>query len=195
MRLAVFVSGNGSNLQCIIDAIQNKILVGTEIDLVVADRNCFAIERARSNNVKVLLIDRKSIDFDELDRLLKKDNISHIILVGFLSIIEQLFCDKWKNKIINLHPSLLPKYGGKGMYGLKVHQAVIVNKETESGATIHYVSAGVDEGDIILQKKCEVEENETALSLQTKIHVIEKEILIESLKILYAKAQSANQRI
>jgi phosphoribosylglycinamide formyltransferase-1 len=195
MRLAVFVSGNGSNLQCIIDAIQNKILVGTEIDLVVADRNCFAIERARSSNVKVLLIDRKSIDFDELDRLLKKDNISHIILVGFLSIIEKLFCDKWKNKIINLHPSLLPKYGGKGMYGLKVHQAVIVNKETESGATIHYVSAGVDEGDIILQKKCEVEENETALSLQTKIHVIEKEILIESLKILYAKAQSANQRI
>ena len=187
MRLAVFVSGNGSNLQCIIDAIDNKLLIDISIGLVIADRECFAIERAKKSNIKYLMINRKSIDFKAIDSELKKEKISHIILAGFLSIIDKSFCEAWKNKIINLHPSLLPKYGGKGMYGIKVHQAVIDHKEKESGATIHYVTAGVDEGEILLQEKCKVDENETATSLQNKIHVIEKEILIESLKILYAK--------
>jgi len=192
MRLAVFVSGNGSNLQSIIDAIQQNVLNEITIDVVVADRDCFAIQRAEQAGIEVILVNRKSNWTDEVYTQLKSKQISHIVLAGFLSILNKTICDEWKNKIINLHPSLLPKYGGKGMYGLKVHQAVIDNKETQSGATVHYVTEGVDEGNILMQKTCSVDLNETPDSLQNKIHLIEKDILIESIKILYAKAQGAD---
>lgn len=192
MRLAVFVSGNGSNLQSIIDAIQQNVLNEITIDVVVADRDCFAIQRAEQAGIEVILVNRKSNWTDEVYTLLKSKQISHIVLAGFLSILNSIICEEWKNKIINLHPSLLPKYGGKGMYGLKVHQAVIDNKETQSGATVHYVTEGVDEGNILMQKTCSVDLNETPDSLQNKIHLIEKDILIESIKILYAKAQGAD---
>lgn len=192
MRLAVFVSGNGSNLQSIIDAIQQKVLNEITIDVVVADRDCFAIQRAEQAGIEVILVNRKSNWTDEVYTLLKSKQISHIVLAGFLSILNSIICEEWKNKIINLHPSLLPKYGGKGMYGLKVHQAVIDNKETQSGATVHYVTEGVDEGNILMQKTCSVDLNDTPDSLQNKIHLIEKDILIESIKILYAKAQGAD---
>lgn len=192
MRLAVFVSGNGSNLQSIIDAVQQNLLKGITIDLVVADRDCYAIQRAEQAGIEVLLVNRKNNWTYDVYATLKSKQISHIVLAGFLSIIDKIICEEWKNKIINLHPSLLPKYGGKGMYGLKVHQAVIDNKEAESGATVHYVTEGVDEGNILLQKNCIVSINETAETLQEKIHLIEKEILIESIKILYAKAQSTH---
>ena len=192
MRLAVFVSGNGSNLQGIIDAVQQKVLNGITVDMVVADRNCYATQRAEQAGIEVMIVNRKSNWTDEVFANLKSKQISHIVLAGFLSILNNTICEEWKNKIINLHPSLLPKYGGKGMYGLKVHQAVIDNNETQSGATVHYVTEGVDEGNILLQKKCSVAIDETANSLQEKIHLIEKEILIESIKILYAKAQGAD---
>jgi phosphoribosylglycinamide formyltransferase-1 len=192
MRLAIFVSGNGSNLQSIINAVQQKVLNGITIDVVVADRDCYAIQRAEQAGIEVMLANRKSNWTNEVYVNLKSKQISHIVLAGFLSILNNSICDEWKNKIINLHPSLLPKYGGKGMYGLKVHQAVIDNKETQSGATVHYVTEGIDEGNILLQKTCSVEFNETPDSLQNKIHFIEKEILIESIKILYAKAQGAD---
>jgi phosphoribosylglycinamide formyltransferase-1 len=192
MRLAIFVSGNGSNLQSIINAVQQKVLNGITIDVVVADRDCYAIQRAEQAGIEVMLANRKSTWTNEVYVNLKSKQISHIVLAGFLSILNNSICDEWKNKIINLHPSLLPKYGGKGMYGLKVHQAVIDNKETQSGATVHYVTEGIDEGNILLQKTCSVEFNETPDSLQNKIHFIEKEILIESIKILYAKAQGAD---
>ena len=192
MRLAVFVSGNGSNLQSIIDAVQQKVLNEITIDVVVADRDCYAIKRAEQAGIEVMLVNRKSNWTDKVYTQLKSKQISHIVLAGFLSILNSIICEEWKNKIINLHPSLLPKYGGKGMYGLKVHQAVIDNKETQSGATVHYVTEGVDEGNILMQKTCNVDFNETPDSLQNKIHLIEKDILIESIKILYAKAQGAD---
>jgi phosphoribosylglycinamide formyltransferase-1 len=192
MRLAVFVSGNGSNLQSIIDAVQQKVLNEITIDVVVADRDCYAIKRAEQAGIEVMLVNRKSNWTDKVYTQLKSKQISHIVLAGFLSILNSIICEEWKNKIINLHPSLLPKYGGKGMYGLKVHQAVIENKESESGATVHYVIEGIDEGNILLQKKCSVAINETPDSLQEKIHLIEKEILIDSIKILYAKAQGTD---
>jgi len=192
MRLAVFFSGNGSNLQCIIDNIQSQSLKNISIDVVVADRICYGIKRAQQAGIEVLMVNRKNTWNDELFAILKSKQISHIVLAGFLSILDKTICEEWKNKIINLHPSLLPKYGGKGMYGLNVHQAVIENKETESGATVHYVTEGIDEGNILLQKKCSVAFNETPDSLQNKIQLIEKDILIESIKILYAKAQGAD---
>lgn len=190
MRLAVFVSGNGSNLQCIIDNIQSQFLNGITIGVVVADRDCYANQRAQNNNLKTLLINKKADWHTQIEATLKEEDITHIVLAGFLSILNKTFCESWKNKLINLHPSLLPKYGGKGMYGLKVHQAVIDHKEIESGATVHFVTEKIDEGSILLQRKCNVDLNETADSLQNKIHEIEKDILIESIKILYAKTQS-----
>ena len=187
MQLAVFVSGNGSNLQSIIDAINNQTLKNTHIALVVADRNSYATERATQHHIPYLLFDRKANWQNKVQEELIQHKISHIVLAGFLSILPKQFCENWKNKVINLHPALLPKYGGKGMYGLKVHQAVIDNKDEVSGATVHFVNELIDDGDIILQESCSVEENETAETLQQKIHSIEHTILIKAIQILHEK--------
>ena len=192
MNLAVFVSGGGTNLQTIIDAINSSVLPNINIELVVADRNCYAIERAKSNNIKQAVFNRKEINHDAIYSLLIENNISHIVLAGYLSIIDVAICKNWKNKIINIHPSLLPKYGGKGMYGEKVHEAVVANKDSFSGATVHFVTEGIDEGEIVVQKQIALSENETVVSLQQKVLKVEHEILIDSLKILYAKEKSAN---
>jgi phosphoribosylglycinamide formyltransferase-1 len=177
MKLAVFVSGNGSNLQVIIDAIKERSLTGINIEIVIADRNCFALERAKQANIFTYQLDRRSDWYQEVDFILKKREVTHILLAGFLSVIHPAICMTWKNKIINLHPSLLPKYGGKGMYGLSVHQAVILNHENESGATIHHVTEQLDDGKILLQKKCKVDLDETPESLQQKVHLIEHDLI------------------
>jgi phosphoribosylglycinamide formyltransferase-1 len=192
MNLAVFVSGGGTNLQAIIDAINSGVLPNINIELVVADRNCYAIERATTNNIKHAVFNRKEINHEAIYKLLLENNISHIVLAGYLSIIDVAICKNWKNKIINIHPSLLPKYGGKGMYGEKVHEAVVANKDSFSGATVHFVTEGIDEGEIVVQKQIALSENETVVSLQQKVLKVEHEILIDSLKILYAKEKSAD---
>lgn len=190
MKIAVFVSGNGSNLQCIIDKCKSNELEGIEISIVIADRNCYAVQKAKIEKIDCITVDRKEKWQLNIDTLLKERNIELIVLAGFLTILENNFCNQWENKIINIHPSLLPKYGGKGMYGLKVHQAVIDNKEKESGATVHFVTTHIDKGEIILQEKIDIKEEATASSLQELIHQIEHRLLIKSLKLLYAKAQS-----
>ena len=187
MQLAVFVSGSGTNLQCIIDAIENGTLKNTSIGLIVADRNCYATERAAQHHIPYFIFDRKSNWQNEIFDELIQHKISHIVLAGFLSIVPKQFCENWKNKVINLHPALLPKYGGKGMYGLKVHQAVIDNNENISGATVHFVNELIDDGDIIIQESCSVDKNETAETLQNKIHLIEHSILIKVIQILHEK--------
>lgn len=192
MNLAVFVSGGGTNLQAIIDAVNNGEIPNSKIELIVADRNCYAIERATTNNIKHFLFNRKENNSPSIVSLLQEHKISHIVLAGYLSILDKTICQVWENKIINIHPSLLPKYGGKGMYGEHVHKAVIENKEIVSGATVHFVTEGIDDGGIILQKEIAVEVNETVSSLQQKVLKIEHEILIESLKILYAKETGAD---
>jgi phosphoribosylglycinamide formyltransferase-1 len=192
MKIAVFVSGNGSNLQCIIDNCKSKEIEGIEISIVIADRNCYAIQRAKNEKIDWITVDRKENWQQKIHILLKERKVEFIVLAGFLSILESNFCSKWENKIINIHPSLLPKYGGIGMYGLKVHQSVIDNKEKESGATVHFVTHGIDEGDIILQEKIDIKEDTTAASLQELIHPIEHRLLINSLKLIHAKAQSTH---
>ena len=187
MNLAVFVSGGGTNLQAIIDAVNYGEIPNSKIELIIADRNCYAIERASTNNIKHFVFNRKEKNSEDIVSLLQEHKISHIVLAGYLSILDKTICKVWENKIINIHPSLLPKYGGKGMYGEHVHKAVIENKEMVSGATVHFVTEGIDDGGIILQKEIAIEVNETASSLQQKVLKIEHEILIESLKILYAK--------
>ncbi len=188
MNLAVLVSGGGTNLRRIIDAIDSGELKNTNIQLVIADRDCYAIERALDKDLTVFLLERGKNLSKEIDELLsEKKNIDLIVLAGFLSILSADFCTKWGRKMINIHPALLPKFGGKGMYGAKVHQAVLDAGETESGATVHFVTPEVDEGEIIVQGKFPVDKGDTVADLQKKVMKVEQKILIEAINIIASK--------
>jgi len=187
MRIAVFVSGSGSNLQNIIDSIESGQLENVEIAMVMADRYCYGIERSLDHGLPTYLLDDRSTFSEDADHNLTGENVDLIVLAGFLSILTPEFTEKWKNKIINIHPSLLPKFGGKGMYGAKVHQAVLDAGEKVSGATVHFVTAGVDEGEIILQKEFPIDEGDQVEDLQRKVAEIEKVIMIEAIRKLSQK--------
>ncbi|WP_157148138.1 phosphoribosylglycinamide formyltransferase [Brachyspira pilosicoli] len=175
-NIAVLISGGGSNLKSLIDNQKEYY----KINVVIADRDCGGLNIAREANIDAVLIDRKEYReklSKKIDEELKKYNIDLIVLAGYLSIVDSNFISKWKNKIINIHPSLLPKFGGKGMYGMKVHEAVIKNKEKESGCTVHYVTDTIDGGDIIMQNKVNVLEDDTPEILQKRVLVEEHKIL------------------
>ena len=187
-QIAVFISGSGSNLQSIIDNIENGNL-NCEISYVIADRECFGLERAEKHGIKSIMLDKKLFGnklSDEISAILENDieKTDYIVLAGYLSILSESFINKWNRKIINIHPSLLPKFGGKGMYGMNVHRAVIEAKETESGCTIHFVDTGVDTGEIILQIKVPVLSDDTPEILQKRVLEKEHILLIEGIKKL-----------
>lgn len=174
-NIVILVSGSGTNLERILQAIKEGEIKNAVVKLVVADRECFALTRADNHGIEnKLLSDRRKFS-SELIKILPKDT-DLIILAGFLSILEADFCRAFSGKIINIHPSLLPKYGGKGMWGMHVHNAVIAAKERESGATVHFVTPGIDEGEIILQEKCNIDQSDTPESLAEKIHQVEYRI-------------------
>ena len=190
-RIAVLVSGGGSNLQSIIDNIEQGNL-NCEISYVIADRECYGLKRAEKHGIKNVLLDRKVLKeklSDEISNVLENDDekTDYIVLAGYLSILSPEFIKKWSRKIINIHPSLLPKFGGKGMYGMNVHRAVIEAKETESGCTIHFVDTGVDTGEIILQIKVPVLTDDTPEVLQERVFEKEHVLLIEGIKKLLEK--------
>ena len=187
-RIAVFISGSGSNLQSIIDNIENGNL-NCEISYVIADRECFGLERAEKHGIKSIMLDKKLFGnklSDEISAILENDieKTDYVVLAGYLSILSENFINKWNRKIINIHPSLLPKYGGKGMYGIKVHEAVIANKEKESGCTIHFVDNGIDTGEIITNVKVPVYENDAPEILQKRVLEKEHILIIEGIKKL-----------
>ncbi len=190
-RIAVLVSGGGSNLQSIIDNIEQGNL-NCEISYVIADRECCGLKRAEKHGIKNILLDRKVLKeklSDEISNVLENDDekTDYIVLAGYLSILSPEFIKKWSRKIINIHPSLLPKFGGKGMYGMNVHRSVIEAKETESGCTIHFVDTGVDTGEIILQIKVPVLSDDTPEVLQKRVLEKEHVLLIEGIKKLLEK--------
>lgn len=174
-NIVVLVSGSGTNLQRIIDTIDSGEIRNAKVTLVVADRECFGLERAKNHNIENLLIPRGKNFSSELAKVIP-ENTDLIVLAGFLSILKSEFCENWNGKIINIHPALLPKFGGKGMWGMNVHNAVIEAKEVESGATVHFVTPGIDEGEAILQKSFEVTAEDTPETLAQKVHQIEYEI-------------------
>lgn len=187
-RIAVLVSGGGSNLQSIIDNIEQGNL-NCEISYVIADRECFGLERAEKSGIKNILLDKKLYKenlLDEINKVLEneEEKTDYIVLAGYLSILSDSFIKKWTRKIINIHPSLLPKFGGKGMYGMNVHRAVIEAGEKESGATVHFVDSGIDTGEIITNIKVPVFENDTPEELQKRILEKEHILLIEGIKKL-----------
>ena len=180
-HLVVFASGNGSTLQAIIDSINNHELEA-QIDLVVSDNaNAYALERAKANYIETYIIQNKNFaqrDL-ELSHILSKYSIDLIILAGYLKMIGPNLLEKYT--IINTHPSLLPKYGGKGMHGMHVHEAVIAAHEKYSGATIHFVNQEYDKGNIISQTQVEILPSDTAETLSQKVQAAEKIQLIQVL--------------
>jgi len=182
MRIAVFVSGSGSNLQNIIDAVQDGKLQNVEIAMVMADRDCYAVERALDYDLPAYLLEDRKTFSEDAGHNLEGENVDLIVLAGFLSILSKEFVEKWKGKIINIHPALLPKYGGKGMYGKYVHQAVLEAGDTVSGATVHFVTSGIDEGEIILQGEFKIEKDDKVEDLQRKVAEVEKRVLVEAIK-------------
>jgi phosphoribosylglycinamide formyltransferase-1 len=165
-KIAVFISGNGSNLVAIIDAIKTNALKNTSIELVVSsNKNALGAKKALENNIPVVI----SNNYDLITQKLKSVKIELIVLAGYTKILPNEFVCKWQNKIINIHPSLLPKYGGKGMYGLKVHESVLASNDKVTGATVHFVTNEIDKGKIILQKEISIGKTKNAKELQKKV--------------------------
>lgn len=188
-NIVVFASGGGGNFQSLID-YQKKI--GYKITLLVTDNECMAIERAKINNIPYFFADKnkfKKTFFYQINKKIPK-NTNLIVLAGFMSILDENFCQHWQKKIINTHPSLLPKYGGKGMYGVKVQEAVMKAKEKKAGCTVHYVTKEIDGGQIIIQKSINVNYDETPWELGGRIHEEEKKLLPKAIKIIRAKLKN-----
>ena len=176
-HIAIFASGNGSNAQQLMQYFQHHSAV--EIKLVVCNKpDALVLQKAATMNVATFLINKKELKTAEkLLPILQQHQIDFIVLAGFLLQIPNWLIRNFPNKIINIHPALLPKYGGKGMFGRFVHEAVIKANENESGISIHFVNENYDEGKIIFQAKCLITENETVESLSKKIHELEHEYL------------------
>ena len=174
-RVAVFASGSGSNAENIVRYFMDKPNI--EVSIILTNNpNAFVLDRAKSLNIPSLVFNRA--DFSKTDKIvdvLIEKKIDLIVLAGFLLLLPPRLIDAFPNKIVNIHPALLPKFGGKGMYGMNVHDAVVENKEKESGITIHMVNEKFDDGKIVFQAKCVVEESDTAEDVAEKIHKLEYE--------------------
>ena len=174
-KVAVLVSGGGTNLQAIIDNIEVGKIKNAQIALVVSTTiKAFALERAKKHNIESIVLSKKDFatDKNREDRLLNElsqRNIDLVVFSGCLMILSPEFIKTWGKPIINIHPSYLPAYGGKGFYGLAVHEAVLAAGESQTGATVHYVDGGIDTGSIILQKKVYVQEGDTPEILQKRV--------------------------
>lgn len=180
-NICILLSGSGTNLQNIAECISRSEIENARINLVIADRECFGLERAENLGLNSVLAKRgKSFTEDLINEIPKDTDL--IVLAGFLSILNEEFFNQISFPIINIHPSLLPKFGGKGMWGNHVHEAAIAEKETESGATVHYVTEEIDAGNIILQKSVQISKGETAETLAEKIHKIEYEIFPKAIQ-------------
>ena len=175
MKIAVLVSGGGTNLQALIDAWQKDMLGGGELSLVISSRKgVFALDRAKKAGIKTLIIEKKlkaqQSDFDSaVLSALSENNIDLVVLAGFLSILGTQVLEKYKNKVINVHPALIPAFCGKGFYGIHVHEAAIEYGVKVTGATVHFVNEVVDGGKIILQKAVDVLEDDTPQTLQNRV--------------------------
>ncbi|MGN0407964.1 MAG: phosphoribosylglycinamide formyltransferase [Bacteroides sp.] len=175
VKIAVFVSGGGTNLQAIIDAIKAGTITNTEISVVISNNaNAYALTRARDNGIEAVCISPKDYENREVfnEEFLNKVNsynVDLIVLAGFLVKIPEAMVHQYSNRIINIHPSLIPSFCGVGFYGLKVHEAALEKGVKVTGATVHFVDEGMDTGRIILQKAVEVEDGDTPEVLQRRV--------------------------
>lgn len=187
LKIGVLISGSGTNLQSLIDNIQSGFING-EIAVVISNKeDAYGLERARQYGIDSVYINRGIYNNleeynDAIIKELNAHSVDLVVLAGYLKILSPEFIRNYRNKIINIHPSLIPSFSGRGYYGLKVHEAVINYGVKVSGATVHFVDEGADTGPIILQKTLEVEYNDTPETLQQRVLKIEHEILPLSVK-------------
>ncbi len=174
-RLAIFASGNGTNAEAIMKYFRDNDRIEVAI-LMSNNPHAFALDRAQKLNVPTFAFDKRQFhENDEVLNRLKELGITHLVLAGFLLLIPNQLIDAFADRIINIHPSLLPKFGGKGMYGMKVHEAVKAEAEKESGITIHEVNAKYDEGKILFQTSCQLSPEDSAEAIQAKVNALEYE--------------------
>jgi phosphoribosylglycinamide formyltransferase-1 len=191
-RLSVWVSGSGSNLERIIEACRNREIPASVV-LVISDRpGILALERAAKHSIPSAVISRKDYESEgayalALMELLKNHRVDLICLAGYLRMVPDEVVRAYSGRILNLHPALLPKYGGKGFYGRTVHEAVLAAKEKETGATVHYVDEQYDHGSIIIQKKIPVLPTDTPETLAERVHQLEYEIYPQAIKLVLDK--------
>jgi phosphoribosylglycinamide formyltransferase-1 len=172
-RIVIFASGSGSNAENLIKFFQNSEK-GSVTLVLTNNPHAKVLDRAKSLGIAALSFNKKAFTDTKLVlEILKSEKADLIILAGFLWKFPEYILKHYPNQVINVHPALLPKFGGKGMYGKHVHEAVVANKEIETGITIHYVNEHYDEGAVIFQAKCEVSEEDTAEDVAQKIHLLE----------------------
>ncbi|MDW5298951.1 MAG: phosphoribosylglycinamide formyltransferase [Sedimentibacter sp.] len=187
LKIGVLISGSGTNLQSIIDNVEKGEING-KITVVISNKSdAYGLERARQHNIDAVFVNHKEYENfemynDAVIEELEKHGVELIVLAGYLKILSGNFIEKYRNKIINIHPSLIPSFCGKGYYGLKVHEAAVNYGVKLSGATVHFVDEQADTGPIIMQESVEVDYDDSAETLQKKILKIEHKILPLSVK-------------
>lgn len=181
-KLAVLISGGGSNLQSIIDSTQSGILKNIAcVSVVISNKpDVFGLKRAQQSNIIAVCLDYKILGETEYNKqlfdIMKSENIDIICMAGYLKKLPEIIVQQYKKKILNIHPALLPKFGGKGMYGHFVHEAVVKAKERKSGATVHFADENYDTGNIIIQKEINISDTDCAVEVAKKVLKIEHEI-------------------
>lgn len=190
VKIGVLISGGGTNLQAVIDGCENKSING-EVRVVISNKeNAYGLERARNHNIKAIC----EKDEDKIIEVLKENEIELVILAGYLKIVSPKLVNEYRNKIINIHPSLIPAFCGKGYYGEKVHQGVIDYGAKVTGATVHFVDEGADTGPIIMQKTVEVKQDDDAKKLAERVLEVEHEILTKSISMFCENKLTVNGR-
>lgn len=190
VKIGVLISGGGTNLQAIIDGCENKSING-EVKVVISNKEeVYGLERAR--NHKITAICEK--DENKIIEILKENEVELVILAGYLKIVSPKLVNEYRNKIINIHPSLIPAFCGKGYYGEKVHQGVIDYGAKVTGATVHFVDEGADTGPIIMQKTIEVKQDDDAKKLAERVLEVEHEILTKSISMFCENKLTVNGR-
>jgi phosphoribosylglycinamide formyltransferase 1 len=185
LRIAVLASGNGSNFQAIVDRIASGQLDARVMVLICNNRNAFVLERARQAGIRAehwseTLAGSRQAFVEGLLRILKECKVELIVLAGYMKLLPEEVVREYQGRILNIHPALLPKFGGQGMYGMFVHEAVIAAKEAESGATVHFVDTEYDRGPIYLQRKVAVLPEDTPELLRERVLKAEHELLPEA---------------
>lgn len=193
-KLAALASTRGTDLQAIIDEMNAGKMPDIELSVVISNKkDCYALQRAHEQGFKTVFIDpaektRETFD-EEMIKILDEEKVDLVVLVGYMRILTTPFVRHFKNHIINIHPALLPKFGGKDFFGNNVHEAVLKSGDTETGMTIHFVDEGVDTGKIILQKKIAIEKDDTPQSLKQKVQELEKKYYPEVIRQLSAPSK------
>lgn len=194
-KIGVLASTNGTDLQAIIDEMKSGKMPGIELAIVLSNKkHAYALERAASHGFKAIFVDPKGKTRSEYDQILASHFLQHgvdlVVLIGYMRILTPGFVRQFPQKIINVHPSLLPKFGGSGYFGANVHEAVFRAHEKETGCTIHIVDEGIDTGHILLQKKIAITLDDTPATLQKKVQELEKQWYPEIIRELAIKARN-----